>query len=906
MPQLKQTHYHSLFHNNHSIMLLVDPQNGRIEDANTAAVAFYGYSRDELVGKRVAEINILPEDQILREMDSAKQEKRSYFNMRHRLADGSIRDVEIYSGPIRLSGRSLLYSIIHDVTSRRMVERQLEEKQAILHQSEERYRQLFNTMLNGFALHEIILDPSGKPIDYRFLDVNPAFERLTGLQAGRLVGKTVLEVMPGTEPHWIEIYGQVALSGVPAHYENFSRELDKYYEVYVYSPKPGQFATLVADTSEQRKSEQQMRLLTAGLETAANGVIITDRSGKIEWANPAFFQLSGYSPQEVIGKDPGRLIKSNVQTAEFYQHMWETILAGKAWQGELVNRKRNGTFYNEEMTITPVRAVGDEISHFIAIKHDITPLKEHNRHQEAIAFLSTALRCADTTGDMAPIILDITHKFFDATALGLALRDPANGDVQIRLGKGLAAGWTGQRFHESDGITGLVLRTAKAYIQNDTSADPNRIPGALESYTPCIAAIPLTAKSKTIGVLMVGRERSFSDGDINILTSLAEISANAIRRADQFEQTRKNLERLESLHRIDLSISSTTDLDATLQVVLEQVTTHLAVDSADIWVYHAQPGKLRLASAKGFLYKPGMALDISEENTCVGQVARSRQRLFLREYARCPREHPVAFLNDRQENFASYVGIPLLAKDQLQGILEIRHRSTLDPSPEWFGFLEILAGQAAIAIDNASLFNGLQSLNLDLINAYDTTLEGWAKALELRDHETEGHSRRVTDMTVVLARGLGISEPEIAHIRRGALLHDIGKIGIPDEILFKNGPLNEEEWSVMRRHPQLAFDLLSGITFLQPALEIPYCHHERWDGKGYPRGLSGEQIPLAARIFAVVDVWDALISLRPYRPAWTIAQANTYLAEQSGRHFDPRMVSLFLGQGFGEYRVSDE
>jgi HD-GYP domain-containing protein (c-di-GMP phosphodiesterase class II) len=178
--------------------------------------------------------------------------------------------------------------------------------------------------------------------------------------------------------------------------------------------------------------------------------------------------------------------------------------------------------------------------------------------------------------------------------------------------------------------------------------------------------------------------------------------------------------------------------------------------------------------------------------------------------------------------------------------------------------------------------------------AYDHTLEGWSKALELRDQETEGHSRRVTEFTLALAGKLGIQEHELKHIRRGALLHDIGKMGISDQILLKSGPLDEAEWQEMRMHPIYAYRLLSPIPYLQPALDIPYSHHERWDGSGYPLGLKGEEIPLAARIFAVIDVYDALISHRPYRPAWSPGQAKEYLLLNAGILFDPKIVKTFL------------
>ena len=191
----------------------------------------------------------------------------------------------------------------------------------------------------------------------------------------------------------------------------------------------------------------------------------------------------------------------------------------------------------------------------------------------------------------------------------------------------------------------------------------------------------------------------------------------------------------------------------------------------------------------------------------------------------------------------------------------------------------------------------------ELLQAYDATIESWARALELRDVEPEGHSQRVTEMAVQLARAVGLEERDLVHVRRGALLHDIGKMGVPDRILFKLGPLTEDEWDVMRQHPLYAYELLAPIAYLRPALDIPYCHHEKWDGTGYPQGLEREQIPLAARLFAVVDVWDALYADRCYRAAWPEDDVNDYLHEQAGKHFDPQMVEAFfdlLLQGAGK------
>jgi putative two-component system response regulator len=188
----------------------------------------------------------------------------------------------------------------------------------------------------------------------------------------------------------------------------------------------------------------------------------------------------------------------------------------------------------------------------------------------------------------------------------------------------------------------------------------------------------------------------------------------------------------------------------------------------------------------------------------------------------------------------------------------------------------------------------LREANAQLLKAYEATIEGLSHALDLRDRETEGHSRRVTELTVKLAQAMNMSDEEILHLRRGALLHDMGKIGVPDSILHKPDALTDEEWAIMHKHPQFAYEMLFPIEYLRPALDIPYNHHEKWDGSGYPRALKGEDIPMAARLFAVADVWDALISNRPYRDAWAEKQALNYIREQSGKHFEPQVVELFF------------
>jgi diguanylate cyclase (GGDEF)-like protein len=359
------------------------------------------------------------------------------------------------------------------------------------------------------------------------------------------------------------------------------------------------------------------------------------------------------------------------------------------------------------------------------------------------------------------------------------------------------------------------------------------------------------------------------------------------------DQLERGLERTAALRRIDQAINTTFDLRRTLDMVLDQVTTQLGADAADVLLCDHRTGTLKYATGRGFRTRGMEQAQLCLEGSVPGQVVRERRSLHLADLSLASRPFTRAEAI-ALEGFRAYSALPLVAKGLIVGVLEVFHRAPKTFEPEALGFLEALAEQSAIIINNASLFEASKRSSAELTLGYAATIEGWSHALDMRDKETTGHSLRVTEMTLRLARALEIGEAELVHIRRGALLHDIGKMAIPDSILLKPGPLTEAEWVIMRRHPSYAHDWLAPIPFLRPALEIPHCHHEKWDGSGYPRGLEGEQIPLSARIFAAVDIWDALRSDRPYRKAWPDERVRAHIVALSGTHLDPRVVAAFL------------
>ncbi|MCC6499098.1 MAG: GAF domain-containing protein [Anaerolineales bacterium] len=355
----------------------------------------------------------------------------------------------------------------------------------------------------------------------------------------------------------------------------------------------------------------------------------------------------------------------------------------------------------------------------------------------------------------------------------------------------------------------------------------------------------------------------------------------------------QQVRRLAALRSIDLAIASGLDLKLLLSILLDQVANLLHVDAGSIWLVNPETNQLAFSSGMGFNTNAVQSARLRLGEGLAGQVALERKSMIIPDLRLniAGSAYPPHFAD---EQFLAYYGLPLVAKGKTLGVFEIYNRAPLRLDADWVEFLNVLSGQAAIAIDNAILFQDLQRSNVELSLAYDATIEGWARTLDLRDRGAKGHTSRVVDITTQLALSMGVEKDSLIHVRRGAILHDIGKVAIPDEILFKPGPLTDAEWQIMQQHPTLAVNLLAPISYLAPALDIPRWHHERWDGSGYPERLRGEQIPFAARLFAIADVYDALVSDRPYRKAWSQTDAIQYIESQSGKQFDPRVVVEFM------------
>jgi HD-GYP domain-containing protein (c-di-GMP phosphodiesterase class II) len=356
--------------------------------------------------------------------------------------------------------------------------------------------------------------------------------------------------------------------------------------------------------------------------------------------------------------------------------------------------------------------------------------------------------------------------------------------------------------------------------------------------------------------------------------------------------TASEISELRALATVGKVINSSLHPTTVLNEVMDTIIALMEAERGFLMLRDDQ-GELDVRVARNIDRESLNETEIEVSRTVVSRVAASAEAVVTTNAQEDPRFDLSASIQNYQ--LRSIICVPLKLKGTVTGVIYVDSRlhSNLFTERDR-DLLDAFSDQAAIAIENAQLFEGLQRSKAELVLAYDATLEGWAMALELRDKETEGHTRRVTDLTVELARSLGVQGDDLIHIKRGAILHDIGKIGIPDKILHKPGPLLEAEWRIMRRHPDYANEMLSYIPYLYPALDIPYCHHEKWDGSGYPRGLKSEQIPLSARAFAIIDVWDALSSDRVYRKAWPTEKVNNFIRGQSGKHFDPQVTKVFF------------
>ena len=610
-----------------------------------------------------------------------------------------------------------------------------------------------------------------------------------------------------------------------------------------------------AETALKSKVEDLSRLATL-VSDSNDAVIMHDFDGKILAWNRGAKETYGYTETEMLGKNVRDIVAGPDREAALT--LIQNIKQGEVVKSfELRRLTKDGRTLDIWLTTTLLR---DEKGKPVAIATTERDITERKQGEEALRGSENRLRTLFAGMTDVVIVYDADGRYLEiAPTLSMNLRQPAS----EMLGK----------------------MVSDLFPPDEARFFLDHIRQALETGHLVNAEYSLRFGDQ---------DRWFSATASPLSSNSVLWVAHEITAQKQAEgKMQRQLTRLAALNEIDRTIASTLDLHLSLSTLLTHVIIEPIVDAADVLVLN--PASLMLEYAAGIGFRTDA---LQHTHLPLGQgyagVAGLERRTIHVANLQSDNTDPAFARNFKTEDFDIYFGVPLLAKGKLLGVLEVFRRTPIEPDEEWLDFLNTLAEQAAIAIENARLFDSMQRSNVDLSLAYDSAIAGWSRALDLRDKETEGHSQRVTEMAISLARLVGLQDEELVDVRRGALLHDIGKMGVPDRILLKPESLTDEEWVMMKKHPTFAFEMLSPIQYLHGALDIPYCHHEKWDGSGYPRGLKGEQIPLVARVFAVVDVWDALTSDRPYRSAWTKEKAYEQIQAEAGTHFDPHIVEVFL------------
>ena len=916
--------FRRIFHATPIATCVVTLDEGRFIDANQAYLDLTGNSLDTLIGRTSVELGYWERPQDREEFVQRIKEERSLqgINVQYTNVPEGPKDTVAYYELIELGGSSCVLAMFYEVTEQK-------KAQAALQAERDFALQVLNNMGQGLT----VTNQEG-----RFEYINPAYAAMLGYAPEELAGKRALDLASHSEQSALEEEGKHMQRGHASMYESKllhkdGREvptmitgaiavitdltaLKKAEEALARQVKELTVlhAVTVAGTEGDNEDEiiESVVRITTHIYDEVCGVLLLNERGDILRPHPSYFGANAPSWQDatpitqgITGKavSMGKAIRLGNLTQD---PAYIEIAAGV--QSELcvpirVNRRIIGVLNvesrkpeafdeeDEQFLHTVAGSLGTALERLRLFKEEQRRLRE----LETIDHLSASLRAAQLVDDMLPILLDETMKLNNTRNGSIWLYDHSSDLLVRHLARGTEAVLKQTSLKPNEGIVGHTFTTGKKYTSMDLMKDALLFEGNRESIAPGIRGlfIPIQSTAGPVGVLTISTDASHPslEGEY-LLPILAEITGNAIHRAELFEQSQDQVRRLTALRDIDSAIASSTDLRVTLNILTDHALKHLKADAVDILLYHPELQSLTHLCSAGYSTpspsRPFMRIGEGLAGKIVMQ-GRTGHVTDLQNSGEVKRDPLLA-----REGFVTYIGVPLIVKGQIKGVFEVFQRSALSPNAEWMQFLQTLAGEAAIAIDNNQLFDHLQRSNQEITQAYDTTLEGWARALELRDRETEGHARRVTEMTLRLSQRMGLGENELIHIYRGVLLHDIGKMGVPDQILKKTGTLTEAEWIEMRRHPQYAFDLLSPIPYLRPALDIPYCHHEHWDGSGYPRRLKAEQIPLAARIFSVVDIYDALLSNRPYRKAWPRQKAIQYVKSISGKILDPKIVNTFM------------
>ena len=748
----------------------------------------------------------------------------------------------------------------------------------------------------------------------RYLDVNDGFLRMFYCTAEEIIGHSAAELQIWADPAQRE--RMVALLTTPDGFHNQEidfRRPNGSLVTGLLSVEVVTFAGLrcllgmMVDITARKKVEEELRAseqrLREIIENSPYAVAVLDMELCYLMASEQYrrdYQLEGV---QIIGRHYVTVIP---ETPQRWCEACQRALRGEAadLEEDWLQWADGGMEY-VRWSCRPWFTVGGRVGGVLVFSELITERKLRQQDAEIMTQISAALRGAANTREMPGVILEQVNAVLKPDAAGLLMRDPQWPGSYILETAGLWRDYDNQH-PDIDQLTGgfnLVPPEPVRYshLHGVEELQDNLLTLHLNS----VAGAPLDVRGEPqFGALWIGRcANEVSARDLHILTLMANIATNAIQRASSREQLDRYVQQLAVASEIGQVLGGLFDLKQ-IYIGLSRAVLKMLPDISTIFISRYDPRKQLISCV--YAYHENEVLDVTNfppmpleppGRGTQSEVIHSMRPVILNDLqSRLQKVSRVMYVGRTSEegNTQSAVYAPMVVNGRVLGVVQAQSLRLNRFQPTDMEVLVLVANTAAIALQNADLFENLQQAHSDLSSAYDATIEGWGRALELRDSGTHGHTNRVADLAVALAHRMGISEEEMVHIRRGALLHDIGKMGVPDRILLKPGPLDSEEWEIMRQHPQYAYEMLAPVSYLRAALDIPHWHHERWDGTGYPDGLRGEAIPLAARVFAVIDVWDAITSTRPYSLPWPRDKALGYIAAQAGKQFDPQVAAAFI------------
>jgi PAS domain S-box-containing protein len=858
--------YRRLFETAQDGILILDAKTGMIEDVNPYLIKMLGYSREEFVKKKLWEVGAFKDIETSKEAFEALQanEYIRYEDLPLKAKDGRLVQVEFVSNVYLVGDEKVIQCNIRDNAERKSII-------AALQANENKYHDLINQSPDGYFIIEL----TGN-----ILTVNKAMCKELQFSEEEFLSMSIWDIIP--KPfldHYREKLTKI-LKGESlkeaTEYEVRGKDGKSHYVEVLSAPRySGKdiigFQGIARDISACKRGEDALRLSEENYRTLVDeikdGFYMTDSAGIFTFANIALAQIYGVeTPQALVGRMFSDFIapEASVGVGEAYHNAMETGRSLEVVNGQIVRPDGTRVF----IEIKPVMmTAGGQVIGTRGVVRDIT---ERRRAEETLRASEERFRALiENSADVIALL----------NAEGVILYEsPA---VMRVLG-----------YQPSE----MIGRSSFEFLHPDDYAASQELFGKLIQSSP----IPLTSevrykrKDDTWAWVRATGTNLLANPSVNaIIINYHDITG----RKQSETEIHQRLSELEVLYQSGLAFSQLITPKAIAEKIIDLLDHKMDWHHTAIRLYHPETKTLEL-----------LAFNLPNPNSQEEHVATEKRFKTIQRFDQgisgwVVQHGQTVHSNDLKNdlryfetypNIQSGLYIPIKIVERVIGVISIESKQAYAFSESDERLTFTLAGQAAIAIENAKLFDDLQHSNSELMLAYETTLEGWSHALDLRDKETEGHTRRVTELAVKLARAFGLSEAELLNVRRGGLLHDIGKMGVPDHILLKPGKLTEEEWKLMRMHPVYAYDLLSHIAYLHDALDIPHYHHEKWDGSGYPHGLKGEQIPLTARIFAVVDVWDALTSDRPYRPAWTREDVREHIRTLSGTHFDPQVVDLFM------------